>query len=1266
MIYDNLLSAPGMTYARTAAGTATTADGLIETFAANVPRRNTQGLLVEEARTNLLLRSQEFDNASWVALNVKNVSANAAVAPDGTTTADIITDNSAAAFHGVSQTVTVPNDSLTRTFSIYVKKTTGGTAPTFGVNLFYLDGSTTVTGYARLNTDTGSFTSLGTVSVVSVGNYWRLKLSLANNSTGNVSLKVDLYAAISAYGGGDNDTVTATGSTTIWGAQIETGTLASSYIPTTTVAVTRSMDSLTFVKALQNSVDFTVNGEVTFPAAAGNYTVFHEHDGTANNGVCLTRNSNGVVYPLIYKDGSLVAAFMGVSKPGAVSVKWAITRIAGVFAFYVDGAAIESISTTQLTKFTTTAFGRNFVDSDLLNGYIKSYNFSTYGVTPTQAIALTQPAGAVTNTTVPGYEALVRPNLVDIVDPTNALAFMNSGVELEFTSNYYRKGINVASAPLSLSGFTYTRAGTATAPMANGSLLTFAANVPRITDRGILIEEARTNLLLRSQEFDNASWTAITTKNVTANSAVAPDGTHTADTLTDNSAGTYQGAAQTVTVPNDSLMRTASIYVKKTTGGTAPTFGINIGYTGGTPVSVSPRLNTDTGAITSVANTKVTSEGGYWRLSVSLANNNTGNTSFNFSVYPAPAPYGLGSDSVTSTGSAIIWGAQIETGDFLTSYIPTTTASVTRAADIALLSATFSGARSVFVEAEFTEASSAINSGNRVLAGLRGGDDMIVISNRSGGIGAYVETALAAQGAPEVAGTVSVNTPFKAALNVGTNDIRFAKNGILGVADVSATITTSTALGIGCYPTGLYQLNGFVRSIVAVSGTSNNNQLQVRSNYPSPPTLSEALRPAELVTALDRGALYGIPGDTGFRDTGVEILFQTPYYRKGLLSGTSPNAVSLSHVRAGVGTASSVAGVVSAFAADTLRRTDNGVLIEQGSTNLLVRSEEMADAGWVKAGSTITANAVAAPDGTTTADKLVESAGGSGHYIACPPTTTSVQTYTLSVFAKAGERSKLMLYSSYADGKGYGFDLTGAGSTFSISGEPAPARYSIQQFANGWYRCSITFTGIVTTGGVGSVYLVSGTSYSYSGDGTSGLYLWGGQLEVGDYPTSYIPTTSAAVTREAGVTSLPIPFSPAAVFFQCSRDAVIGTNRLFELHNGSDNERMFVQTIATGQVYPSVTVGGVTPTLPNSGTGSVLTGTVFKGILRRSASGTYRMFLNGVAIGAESAAIGTPAVTSGVIGGRRTGGSEFLNGRFQKLVLFQTAPSDAQCIAMTT
>jgi hypothetical protein len=198
-----------------------------------------------------------------------------------------------------------------------------------------------------------------------------------------------------------------------------------------------------------------------------------------------------------------------------------------------------------------------------------------------------------------------------------------------------------------------------------------------------------------------------------------------------------------------------------------------------------------------------------------------------------------------------------------------------------------------------------------------------------------------------------------------------------------------------------------------------------------------------------------------------------------------------------------------------------GLLIEEGRTNLLQRSEEFANAYWSVVRSTITTDAATSPDGATTAEKLIaDTTAAINHRVDRGSITLALNTvHTVSVFAKASEYTGLGLGVGLSATEGVRFSLVGAGTATSVL---AGNTGTIQQLPNGWYRCTCTFTSDATTATHRVAIYVgqNGTTTSYTGDGTSGIFIWGAQLEAGSFATSYIPTTTASVVRSADVCSI--------------------------------------------------------------------------------------------------------------------------------------------------
>lgn len=185
-----------------------------------------------------------------------------------------------------------------------------------------------------------------------------------------------------------------------------------------------------------------------------------------------------------------------------------------------------------------------------------------------------------------------------------------------------------------------------------------------------------------------------------------------------------------------------------------------------------------------------------------------------------------------------------------------------------------------------------------------------------------------------------------------------------------------------------------------------------------------------------------------------------------------------------------------------------GLLVEEQRTNLFVQSGFASD--WSLFGNTMPVSSELAPDGSY-ARKLVEKLDASPsfqHQIQQSRSVTAGTPHAWSVFAKAAERSRFALAGVSTSAV---FDLSSA----TVVSGPG----TIASVGNGWFRCSVVGTPSSTPVSP-YIRMYSGAFDTYTGDGTSGMYFWGIQLETGSFPTSYIPTTGAQVTRAADAISL--------------------------------------------------------------------------------------------------------------------------------------------------
>jgi hypothetical protein len=203
---------------------------------------------------------------------------------------------------------------------------------------------------------------------------------------------------------------------------------------------------------------------------------------------------------------------------------------------------------------------------------------------------------------------------------------------------------------------------------------------------------------------------------------------------------------------------------------------------------------------------------------------------------------------------------------------------------------------------------------------------------------------------------------------------------------------------------------------------------------------------------------------------------------------------------------------VARFDHDPVTTESLGLLIEEQRTNLLTYSEDFTDGSWVKSNTTITSNTITAPDGTLTGDKLVETSGAGVRQLYKTPSLSAV-SHSFSAYFKASERYWFKLNLT---GSGAYFDL----STGVIGTIDAGVTAAMTAVGNGWYRCSIVRTVSAGTNYTEIQLALTNGGGSYTGDGYSGIFIWGAQLEAGAFPTSYIPTVASQVTRAADSASM--------------------------------------------------------------------------------------------------------------------------------------------------
>jgi hypothetical protein len=273
-----------------------------------------------------------------------------------------------------------------------------------------------------------------------------------------------------------------------------------------------------------------------------------------------------------------------------------------------------------------------------------------------------------------------------------------------------------------------------------------------------------------------------------------------------------------------------------------------------------------------------------------------------------------------------------------------------------------------------------------------------------------------------------------------------------------------------------------------------------------------------LTAQLRSSSAYAVSG----YDPALVFDFKNSYYRKGGASTTFSSAIT--HTRASSATMVNSSGTLVTVGNNVPRTghhiyngsawVNEGILHEsEARTNLLTYSNDFTNPAWAKTNMTVTANQATAPDGTVTADEIGITSTPNASY--CINSTAST-TGTLSYFAKQStERFFLIVRGVYAAGDWAIFDL----SNGTISKSPTFTGSSAQMvpMGNGWYRCVLQSAG----GSTVNAFSISGSGTNNTTATSGTVYLWGAQMEAGATPSSYIPTTSATVTRAAETLTVP-------------------------------------------------------------------------------------------------------------------------------------------------
>jgi hypothetical protein len=352
--------------------------------------------------------------------------------------------------------------------------------------------------------------------------------------------------------------------------------------------------------------------------------------------------------------------------------------------------------------------------------------------------------------------------------------------------------------------------------------------------------------------------------------------------------------------------------------------------------------------------------------------------------------------------------------------------------------------------------------------------------------------------------------------------------------------------------------------------------------------------------------------------------------------------------------------------------TPRGLLIEEARTNVLKDSRDGSTANWSRPGATVVRNALGIDGVANTAFTITSDTSTGNHYCQQTTAANANNPVTFSAYVKAGTQGFIELrLNTAAGGIAQIFQLSnGTLGTLNIygTGYAALGASSYKPVGNGWYRLSITATTTDTGSIAGSLFMASGlASDNFTGTGADTVLVDAVQLEAGAFPTSYIPTTTASVTRNADNAAMVSPnfgwwnqpagsmvvegdtYRPTPGGFLAQASIGSGSDQVGMSIDGSQRALILIQVAAVDQ-----------STTPTSNT--VATNSVFKIGISYQVNGTSTVLNGGTVAVDPTNSLPTP--TKLQIGSDNNVTS-WIDGHIRRIAYYNTRLTDAQLQDLT-
>ena len=298
--------------------------------------------------------------------------------------------------------------------------------------------------------------------------------------------------------------------------------------------------------------------------------------------------------------------------------------------------------------------------------------------------------------------------------------------------------------------------------------------------------------------------------------------------------------------------------------------------------------------------------------------------------------------------------------------------------------------------------------------------------------------------------------------------------------------------------------------------------------------------------------------------------------------------------------------------------------------------------------------------------KLVEGINTGGHLLQKVSSTSNGVIHTASVFVKYAGREWLRFTDAQSSNRVHFNTLTGLFGVVSGS----VISYDSEALADGWYRLNIITTTVAAAYALRISLAEADNDVSYTGDGTSGIYIYGAQLEALPYATSYIPTSGSTVTRVQDVATdfgdvNTFNSEEGVLFVEMAALSDDLTQRFVAVSNGTSNNRLILgydsfsnRVISFARVNGSLSfdIKVVITDIQN-----------YNKLALRWKENDFSLWCNGLKIGEDLSGSSFPiGILDSFKFSDADGTTEIFKGKTKQVQVYKEALTDAQLITLTT